>query len=87
LDTRRNENREREETSTFLLGIGLDRDKGEFRVTRGQDFQILGGSERTHRRMQEKIMHLEEELARDGRSISGLKPDDYNEVTEFLQKD
>jgi len=72
---------------SYLLGIGLDQEDGHFRVTRSEDFQILGGSERTHRRMQEKILDLEEDLARDGRSIASLHPDEYEDVSRRLKND
>jgi len=72
---------------SFLLGIGLDEEDGHYRVTRSEDFQILGGSERTHRRMQEKIIDLEDELARDGRTIASLQPDEYEDVSQRLKND
>jgi hypothetical protein len=80
------ENRQDKNWRSYLLGIGLDGRDGEFRVTRSEDFQILGGSERTHRRMQDKIMHLEEELARDDRTIASLKPDEFDDVARFLKE-
>lgn len=78
-------NSEKPQTA-YLLGIGLDSEKGPFRVTRGEDFQILGGSERTHRRMQEKILHLEEELSKEGRSIGGLEADEFEDVARILKE-
>lgn len=72
---------------SYLLGIGLDQKDGQYRVTRSEDFQILGGSERTHRRMQEKILDLEDELARDGRTIAGLQPDEYEDVSRRLKNE
>ncbi len=76
----------RERSRSYILGIGLDTEKGEFRVTRGDDFQILGGSEKTHRTMQDKILSLQDELAREGRTISSLKPAEYKEVTRILKE-
>jgi hypothetical protein len=37
--------------------------------------------------MQDKIMHLEEELARDDRTIANLKPDEFDDVARFLKED
>ncbi len=72
---------------SYLLGIGLDQKDENYRVTRSEDFQILGGSERTHRRMQEKILDLEDELARDGRTIANLQPDEYEDVSRRLKNE
>ena len=45
----------------FLLGVGLDTD-GHARVTRGEDYALVGGSEATHGRMQEEVERFRESL-------------------------
>jgi hypothetical protein len=82
MDRRQDENHCR----SYLLGIGLDGKSDQYRVTRSEDFQILGGSERTHRRMQERIIHLQEELAREDRTIANLMPDELEDVSRFLKE-
>lgn len=36
------------------MGVGLDSD-GHARITKGEDYLLLGGSEKTHSRMQERV--------------------------------
>ena len=38
----------------MLLGVGLDNDDGHGRVTRGENFRLVGGSHDTHQQMQER---------------------------------
>lgn len=53
----------------FLLGVGLDARDGHVRVTKGPDFALLGGSERTHARMQDKAQAFQAELTRRGKRL------------------
>ena len=39
-----------------LLGVGLDNEDGHVRVTRGDNFHLVGGSRDTHESMQEKCI-------------------------------
>jgi hypothetical protein len=54
---------------SLLLGLGLDGTDGHVRVTRGEDFRLLGGSQETHQRMQEVAVKLTEKLARRGKRL------------------
>ncbi len=76
-----------ENALSFLVGIGLDGRDGQFRITRGEDFQIVGGSDRTHRRMQDKIMHVQEDLAKKGRTIASIQPDDFDDIGRILKEE
>lgn len=61
-----------------LLGLGLDNDDGHVRVTNGENFHIIGGSEDTHELMQEKCLKFNEKLNVKGKQLEDL------EKTEFL---
>lgn len=52
------------EKDSFLLGIGLDGADGHVRVTRGDSFLLCGGSQATHREMQDQAERLLERLER-----------------------
>lgn len=54
---------------SLLLGIGLDGTDGHVRLTRGEDFRLLGGSQETHEQMQEVAIKLTEKLARRGKRL------------------
>ena len=45
-----------------ILGVGLDNEDGHKRVTQGEKFLLVGGSEETHGRMTETMIKTFEEL-------------------------
>ena len=55
-----------------LLGVGLDNTDGEVRVTRGPNFNLVGGSEDTHETMQEKCIKFNEKLSDKGKQLEQL---------------
>jgi hypothetical protein len=55
-----------------ILGIGLDGKDEIVRVTRGENFHLVGGSQDTHESMQEKCVKLNEKLKARGRRIEDL---------------
>ena len=55
-----------------LLGVGLDNDDGHVRVTRGENFHLVGGSQGTHEAMQEKCIKLNEKLGARGKQLEDL---------------
>ena len=60
--------------SVGLLGVGLDGEDGHSRVTRGEDFYLVGGSHETHERMQGLIIRMNEKLKRRGKRFQDLSP-------------
>lgn len=52
-----------------LLGVGLDSEEGQTRMTRGKNFTLVGGSEETHAVMQETAIKVNERLDRKGKSL------------------
>ncbi len=63
------------QNEAMILGIGLDSD-GEKRITRGQDILLVGGTDDTHRHMQEKVIRLTEELERRDMRLRDVRCDD-----------
>ena len=70
-------------TSHRLLGIGLDATDQHKRITRGEGFSLVGGSEETHERMTETVIKTSEDLSRKGRTIADAHPE---ELAELLRK-
>ena len=66
-----------------LIGLGLDAEDRHKRITRGEDFNLVGGSEQTHARMTETVIKTSEELSRKGRTIGDAHPE---EVMDLLRK-
>lgn len=69
--------------SNHLLGIGLDAQDKHKRITRGEGFNLVGGSEATHERMTETVIKASEDLSRKGRTIADAHPD---ELADLLRK-
>lgn len=63
-----------------LLGLGLDNNDGEVRVTRGENFHLLGGSNETHRSMQEKCIKFNEKLHARGKQLEDLEQKEFIEL-------
>ena len=61
----------------LLLGLGLDNDDGHVRVTRGENFRLIGGSHDTHESMQEKCIKLNEKLRSRGKELEDLERDEF----------
>ena len=63
-----------------ILGLGLDAADGHTRMTRGKNFVLLGGSEDTHKSMQETVVKLNEELERRGKRLEEVPPRDLGDI-------
>ena len=63
-----------------LLGVGLDNQDGHKRVTTGEKFLIVGGSEETHERMTETVVKTFEELKQRGRPLETVNPKELSEI-------
>ncbi len=66
-----------------LLGLGLDNQDGHKRITSGEQFAILGGSEETHARLTETALKTMEHLKQKGKSLDEVEAD---ELAEILHK-
>ncbi len=65
-----------------LLGIGLDNHDGHKRLTRGEQFAIVGGSEETHDRMTETVVKTFEELKHRGKHLQQVEPRELRDIIE-----
>lgn len=66
-----------------LLGVGLDNDDGHKRITTGEQFALVGGSQETHERMTETVVKTFEELKRREKRLESVDP---RELAEILHK-
>lgn len=78
---------ETKDNRAHLLGIGLDNDDGHRRVTRAEDFSVVGGSEETHDRMTETLVKTFEELSRRGRSLGETGKKELSELLDRHRPD
>lgn len=63
-----------------LLGVGFDNEDGHKRITTGEQFAIVGGSEETHGRMTETVVKTFEELKQRGKQLQHVEPDELAEI-------
>ena len=68
----------------WLLGLGLDNEDGHVRVTRGENFHLVGGSEDTHSTMQEKAVKFNEKLRERGQRLEEVSKDEFREIAHQI---
>ncbi|GAB5562117.1 MAG: hypothetical protein SynsKO_37640 [Synoicihabitans sp.] len=61
----------------------MDNDDGHKRITTGEKFHLVGGSQETHERMTETVVKTFEELKRRDKQIETV---DKRELAEILHK-
>ncbi len=66
-------------SKSHLLGLGLDGD-GEKRITRAENFSIVGGSEETHDFMTETAIKTFEDLKRKGKSLDDTSAQELSDI-------
>ncbi|MGE3163673.1 MAG: hypothetical protein AB7O52_02100 [Planctomycetota bacterium] len=64
----------------WLLGVGLDGSDGHTRITRAEDVLLVGGSQETHERMQDHVIHIGEELSRRGKALADCSPQEVADI-------
>ena len=68
-----------------LLGVGLDNKDDQVRVTRGENFHLVGGSHETHEQMQEKCIKLNEKLKGCGKQLEDLEHKEFLDLAAQCQ--
>lgn len=62
-----------------LLGVGLDSD-GHKRVTKGDNFALVGGSKDTHEQMTEKAIKINEKLKARGKQLEQVSREEFEDI-------
>jgi len=68
----------------LLLGLGFDCKDGIWRVTRGPNFRLFGGSEDTHGEMQEKAIRMNEQLRERRKTLDDVSLDEFMEIADKI---
>ncbi|MBL9186088.1 MAG: hypothetical protein JNK23_01285 [Opitutaceae bacterium] len=68
-----------------ILGVGLDHDDGHKRITSGEKFMLVGGSQETHERMTETMLKTFEELKRRDKQLETVDPRELGEIIHKVQ--
>lgn len=64
-----------------LLGVGLDSD-GHKRITTGDNFMLVGGTEETHEQMTEKAIKINEKLKARGKQLEEVSHAEFRDIAE-----
>jgi hypothetical protein len=66
--------------SALMLGLGLDSHDGHVRVTKGENFRLVGGSEETHGRMTETAIKVNEKLKERGKRLEDVETAEFRDI-------
>jgi hypothetical protein len=61
-------------------GIGLDAEDGHMRITKMDNFRLVGGSHETHEHMQEKAIKFNERLKKHDKRVTDLNVRQFVEL-------
>lgn len=62
-----------------ILGLGLDSD-GHKRITRGDNFTLVGGTQETHEDMTEKAIKINEKLKARGKHLENVSREEFDDI-------
>lgn len=64
-----------------MLGVGLDSD-GHKRITTGENFALVGGTEETHDVMTEKVIKINEKLRSQGKQLENVTGKEFDDIAQ-----
>ncbi len=64
----------------ILLGVGLDDDDGHVRITNGDNFHLVGGSDETHDKMTETAIKVNEKLDHRGKCLENVSKEEFFDI-------
>lgn len=65
----------------ILFGVGLDSD-GHKRITTGENFALVGGTQETHEVMTEKVIRINEKLKSSGKQLETMTGKEFDDLAE-----
>lgn len=71
------DNPNRKSVPALLVGLGLDNQDGHKRITKGDNFYLVGGSGETHEQMTETAVKFNEKLSRRGKSLGEISREEF----------
>jgi hypothetical protein len=70
---------QKKKRKAIILGVGLDSD-GHRRITTGDNFALVGGTEETHERMTEKAVKINEKLKERGKQLEEVSREEFDDI-------
>ena len=77
-------NRSEQNEKAVMLGMGLDSADEHKRVTRGDNFYLVGGSEETHERMTETAIKVNEKLQQKGKVLEEVSREEFKDIIQDI---
>jgi hypothetical protein len=74
---------QKKKRKAIILGVGLDSD-GHKRLTTGDNFALVGGSEETHAVMTEKAIKINEKLKARGKQLEEVSHEEFNDIAHEI---
>jgi hypothetical protein len=66
-----------------ILGVGLDSD-GHKRITTGENFALIGGSQQTHEQMTEQVIKLNEKIKARGKQLENVSREEFDDIAQEI---
>jgi hypothetical protein len=67
----------------LMLGVGLDSD-GHKRLTKGDNFVLVGGTNETHEVMTEKAIKINEKLSAKGKRLEEVSREEFDDIAHSV---
>jgi hypothetical protein len=64
----------------MIMGLGMDNKDGHSRVTKGDNFVLVGGSEETHERMTVTVIKVNEKLSARGKALEEVSHKEFIDI-------
>jgi hypothetical protein len=74
----------KEKYKKILLGLGLDNKDGHTRITKGNNFYLLGGSKDTHGEMQEMAIKFNEQLKKRQKRLEEISEKEFKDIANKI---
>jgi hypothetical protein len=72
---------QKKKRKAIMLGVGLDSD-GHKRLTTGENFALVGGSQETHEQMTEKAVKINEKLKERGKQLEEVSHEEFDDIAQ-----
>ena len=67
-------------SQSMMFGLGLDSADEHERITKGENFVLVGGSEETHERMTETAIKVNEKLSARGKTLDTVGREEFFDI-------
>ncbi|NLK83175.1 MAG: hypothetical protein GX280_03715 [Lentisphaerae bacterium] len=71
---------------SLMLGVGLDNQDGHKRITKGDNFYLVGGSEESHERMTETAIKVNEKLSSKGKTLEDISEKEFIDIVREVNE-